>query len=267
MSPTLDRRRALVSLTGLGLGGLITTGSAHAQSTPEGESGPTIVVPVTGRAAAPATHAIGQIVLRAQAQFYPVDDAASQPTATEAEAVVVTQSQLDTLVGMLIAKGLDSEKILTSANEAEFTGGYFGPGTGVIAFQLEGEEIKTLKLLFQTVTAGAGELGLLYDPPCAMYLADSCEDLRADAFADAVERGRDEANLMASALGLQVGDLVRATKQYVSYGPAAYGTYSDSCDDLIDFASAVRSYLPTYDPTLPNEFTVYAQVELVFAAS
>jgi hypothetical protein len=63
MSPTLDRRRAIVSLAGIGAAGLATSRSTLAQATPTSEAssgeGAGIVVTVTGSASAPATHAIG----------------------------------------------------------------------------------------------------------------------------------------------------------------------------------------------------------------
>ena len=78
MSPTLDRRRAIVSLAGIGVAGFATSRSALAQSTPAAETTPAdgaaIVVTVTGSASAPATHAIGQIILRAQYSPMPTDE-------------------------------------------------------------------------------------------------------------------------------------------------------------------------------------------------
>jgi uncharacterized protein YggE len=273
MSPTLDRRRAITSLSALGLGGLATINSTHAQATPdaEEENAATIVVTATGRASAPATTAIGQIVFRSTAVPIPIEDGPATEPAVDApvpEYGIVAQSDLDVVVAALVAQGVDPSAILSAASNSGTVTSYFGYGTGVVVFQLNGEEIKTLQFLLD-VAAGAGSDVLLQnDPPGAMYLADECLDLRQDAFTDAVVRGREEASMIASALGVELGNLVKATKQMVSYGPAAYtATIGDSCDDLINLGSALRTYMPMFDPTLPNEFGVYATLELVFGTA
>jgi hypothetical protein len=144
----------------------------------------------------------------------------------------------------------------------------FGPGTAVVVFQLDGEQIKTLPDAYEAATAVVTERGLSFDPPGAMLLADTCQDLRGEAFRDAVVQGTDEAMLMADALGVGLGELKLARKQSVSFGPAAYGyTSSDACEDLVKLGTAVRSFLPAWDATLPNEFMVYAMVELTFATA
>jgi uncharacterized protein YggE len=240
--------------------------SALAQGTPGADSDSdqhaTIVVTVTGSASAPATHAIGQIVVRGQYPPMPIDDANAKPdVATPQIAADVVQD----IVDALLAQGVDRALILTSTTEVGIGGGMFGPGTAVVVFQLDGEQIKTLPTVLEAATAVVTERQLAFDPPGVMLLTDTCQDLRAAAFQDAIARGSDEATLMADALGVALGDLIQARKQSVSFGPAAYGfTASDACEDLVDLGTAVRSYLPTWDATMPNEFTVYAMVELTF---
>ncbi len=69
-------------------------------------------------------------------------------------------------------------------------------------------------------------------------------------------------------MGVEISGLRQARKQSVSFGPAAYGyTASDACDDLVDLGTALRAYLPPFDPSLPNEFAVFAMVELTFATT
>ena len=269
MSPTLDRRRAIVSLAGIGAAGFATSRTAFAQSTPAAEATPAdgaaIVVTVTGSASAPATHAIGQIVMRAQYSPMPPDD----PTAaSDVAAPEVGAADVQAVVDALVAQGIDQAQILTNINSAGVGGGMFGPGTAVVVFQLDGEQIKTLPDAYEAATAVVTERGLSFDPPGAMLLADTCQDLRAEAFRDAVVQGTDEAMLMADALGVGLGELKLARKQSVSFGPAAYGyTSSDACEDLVNLGTAVRSFLPAWDATLPNEFTVFAMVELTFATA
>lgn len=272
MSPTVDRRHAIASLTGLGIAGIASARGVAAQASPSveerepAEPVPGIVVSGTGQASAPADRAIGQLVVRNQYGGMnpkgPEIEPAADPMATpEIPADVVAM-----MVDALVAGGVEPASILTS--DPEVTGGssYFGPGTAVIVFQVEGEGIETLGDLLGALTAIALEQGLTHDQPGAMLLSDACQDLRGAAYANAVEVARNEAALIAGALGVELGELIRAAKQSVSYGPAAYSLYpGDSCDNLVDLAAAVRTYLPPFDPSLPNEFTVYAMLELTFA--
>ena len=138
----------------------------------------------------------------------------------------------------------------------------------MVVFQLNGEQIKTLPIALEIGIRAVAERGLLFDQPGAMYLADTCQDLRAAAYQDAVAQGMAEATLLADATGVSLAGLKQAKKQSVSFGPAAFSYgQSDGCEDLIDLGIAARTYLPGYDATLPNEFTVYAMVELTFATA
>lgn len=268
MSPTLDRRRAIVSLAGIGAAGFVSAHTVTAQGTPTVDQipgqGPSVVVTATGSASAPATHAIAQIIVRAQYGPVPLEEEPGlSPPQTAPE---VSADDVAAIVAALVEEGLDESMILSTSSEGGFGGGYFGPGSAVIAFQLDNEQIKTLPNLLKVATETATDLDLVFDQPGTMYLSDTCDDLRAAAFQDAVEKGTEEAMLLADAMGVTLAGLSQARKQSVSFGPAALGyTASDACDDLVDLGTAVRSYLPPYDATLPNEFVVYAMVELTFS--
>jgi uncharacterized protein YggE len=266
MSPTFDRRRAIVSLAGMGAASLISARTVTAQETPTldmmPDHGPAIVVTVTGSASAPADHAIAQIIIRAQFAPSPIEEPQPSPVPTVPE---VSADDVAAVVDALVEEGVDESMILTTSTEGGFGSGYFGPGTAVIVFQLDNEQIKTLPKLLGVATETVTNLGLLFDQPGAMYLSDTCEDLRAAAFRDAVEKGTEEASLLADAMQVSLAELWLARKQAVSYGPAAYGfSASDACEDLVDLGTATRTYLPPFDITLPNEFVVYAMVELTF---
>ena len=274
MSPTLDRRRAIASIAGLGVAGLASTRVATAQASPTVEEFaaldnlPGIVVPVTGRAFAPADCAIGQLIVRAQfwgpKQIDPMSEAPADPMATPEISMDVITMMADALV----EAGVDPANILTTDPTVAGGSSFFGPGSAVVVFQVEGEGIKTIGSLLEMLTMITVEQGLMHDQPGWMLLSDACNDLRGQAYANAVEVGRQEAELIAGALGVELGELIRAAKQSVSFGPAAFGTYpGDSCENLVDLGSAVRSYLPPFDASMPNEFTVYAMVELTFAFS
>jgi uncharacterized protein YggE len=272
MSPTLDRRHAIASLAGIGMAGVTSARLAVAQASPTVEEQspvdplPGIVVPVTGRASAPADRAIGQLIVRAQYGGPKPIDAASEAPVNPLATPEVPVDVIAMMVDALVEAGVDQANILTTDLSQTSGSGYFGPGSAVVVFQVEGEGIKTLGNLLTMLTGIVTEQGLIYDQPGAMLLSDACQDLRGQAYADAVEVGRQEAELIAGALGVELGELIRAAKQSVSFGPAAYGMYpGDSCDNLVDLGTAVRTYLPPFDASLPNEFTVYAMIELTFA--
>lgn len=270
MSPTLDRRRAIASFAGIGIASAASMRSATAQATPTLELAPatevdgtSIIVTVTGAASAPADYVIAQIVIRAGFSDVPLDY--SQSPEGIGSPLVVTRGDVDAVAAVLIENGVDQTQVLTSAAEAGIGGGYFGPGTGIVVFQLDGEQIKTLPLLLAAATDAVTGLGYMFDQPGAMYLARSCQDQRAEAYANAVQVGREEAQLLATALGVEIEGLKQARKLAVSFGPAAYSvSSSDSCGDLVDLGSAIRTYLPPFDVSITSEFIVYAMLELTF---
>jgi subtilisin family serine protease len=223
---------------------------------------PSIVVTSTGSGSAAAVSAIAQIILRPPyaPPMEPPDPAAVIPMATPG----VEIAQVDAVVAALVAAGVNEADIRTNV-AGPSTGGMFGPGSAVIVFQLDGDAVGSLSDLLAVATSTATEFGLAADPPGAMYLADSCQDVRAIAFADAVEQGNQEAALIAEALGVEITRLLQARKISISFGPIAYGySGSDACEDLVDLESAARTYLPTFDATFPVEFSVYAMMELTF---
>lgn len=266
MSPTLDRRRAIVSLAGIGAAGVVSTRSVTAQGTPAVDmisgQGPTIVVTATGSASTPATHAIAQLIIRGQYGPVPLEE---EPGISPPAAPEVSADDVAAVVAALVEEGLDESMILSTSTDSGLGGGYFGPGSAVIVFQLDNEQIKTLPNLLEIATKKVTDLALMFDQPGAMYLSDACEEVRAAAFQDTVEKGTEEASLLADAMGVAIAGLSQARKQTVAYGPPDVGyTASDDCDDLIDLGTAVRSYLPPYDATLPIEFVIYAVVEFTF---
>jgi len=272
MSPTLDRRHAIASLAGFGIAGIASAQALATQSTPTADpslditgsiGGAVIAVSATGRASAPADRAIGQLVVRNQ---YGGKDPKGPMPADAAATPEVSSDVASMFVDALIEAGVAEASIVTIVPDETGGSSYFGPGTAVVVFQVEGEGIKTLGSLLGALTAIALEQGLMYDQPGAMLLSDACQDLRGSAYVDAVAVGQQEATLIADALGVELGELVRAAKQSISFGPASYGmSPSDACDDLVDLGSAVRTYLPPFDPSMTNEFTVYAAIELTFA--
>ena len=266
MSPTLDRRRAIVSLAGIGTAGLATSRSTLAQATPTSEAssgeGAGIVVTVTGSASAPATHAIGQIVIRNQYAPMPPDDPTAKGTVSAPE---VSAEDVQAVVDALIAQGIDQVRILTNINSAGVGGGMFGPGTAVVVFQLDGEQIKTLPDAFEAATSVVEERGLT---------RSAGRDAAGRYLPGPPRRGLPGCSRAGTGRGRVDGGCPRrrtrrtnpARKQSVSFGPAAYGyTSSDACEDLVNLGTAVRGSLPSWDATLPNEFTVFAMVELTFA--
>jgi len=261
MSPTLDRRRALTSLAGLGAAGFVATKDAVAQATPSTRTAEeaTIVVTATGRADAPATVAIGQVVVRASSALNPVDDSGYGTP----DLAVVSQDDIDTLIGALTDFGIDSSDILSSISPAG--GGYFGPSSAVIIFQVRGEAIKTLAKALKAVTDAAIAQGVPPDPPSAMMLAESCDDMRGEAFVNAVAAARADAELLATATGVGLGPMIQATKLSISYGQAYTTGQEDTCDALVDLGTALRTYLPQFDASAPNVFSVLASVQLTFA--
>jgi uncharacterized protein YggE len=103
------------------------------------------------------------------------------------------------------------------------------------------------------------------DPPSAMMLAESCDDMRGEAFVNAVAAARADAELLAAATDVGLGPMIQATKLSISYGQAYTTGQEDTCEALVDLGTALRTYLPQFDASAPNVFSVLASVQLTFA--
>ncbi len=278
-SSAISRRRALVSISGLGLAacGVAVAGRTVAAqdnggspgapaATVQDTSGPVVVASGGGAASAPADRVLIQLIARSTDSYgkgYD-DPSLSEPDAEDGTAVPgPTEDVLQAAVDVLTEAGVDDGDILVVPADGATASTYFGAGAGMVGAELSGQQLASLPEIMQDIAAALTEQGLLVDQPMAAYLADGCADLRAEALAAAVAAAREDAEALAAALGVEVTTLHRATEQGYAYAPYAYtGATGDGCGSLPELADLPRTYLAVYDPSAPLELTVTATVEL-----
>lgn len=279
MSASLSRRHALVSLGIIATGGVATlatgrSAGAAQQDTPASPTtadltggNPVVVATGSGSAEAPADRALVQIIARST-MGYPVKGGMEGDVASpvaEGVAPAVTEEQLQAAVSVFRDAGIAEEMILVVGGDANPASGYFGPGVGMIGVEVASAQFEDLPSLVDNAKAALEAEGLMVDAPTAMYLAAACEDLRGEALQNAVVAAREDAEMLAAALEVEIIGLRKATEFGYSFGPYAYTIApGDTCDSLPALEDLPRTYLPVYDRTMDPVFMVYATVELTY---
>ena len=279
MPASLSRRRALVALGAIATGGVATfTGSrtvwAAQQDQPVSPTsadtligGPVVVATGSGSAEATADRALIQIIARST-MAYPskggMEGDVASPVA-EGAAPSVSEEQLQAAASVFLDAGIAQDKVLIVGGDANPASGFFGPGVGMIGVEVDSAQLADLPALIDSAKAALEAEGLRVDVPTAMYLADTCEDLRGEALRNAVAAAREDAETLAAALEVEIVGLRKATEFGYSFGPYAYTiSPGDSCDALPALEDLPRTYLPVYDRTMDPVFMVFATVELTF---
>lgn len=271
----VSRRRVLAALAGIGVVSVAGVGrEAVAQegagsgpggpyTTAQDAAGPVVVASGTGSASAPADRVLIQLIARSGDYYGKSGPGISEPIDGTPTAGPSDES-LQVAVDVLTEAGVSEDDILVVPSDGASASSFFGPGAGMIGAEVSGEQLESLPEIMRGAVAALTEQGLIVDQPLAMFLADGCTDLRGEALTAAVAAAREDAEALAAALGVEITTLHRATEHGYSYGPYAYVSGpSDSCDALPELADLPRTYLATYDPSAPLEFTVVASIELI----
>lgn len=228
--------------------------------------GATIDVVGTGEASAEATGGILQFVLRTDGSAGGKTD----PTGTF-EPSAVTEEQVAAVVEAVTQGGVPEAAIVSAIAGSAFTAGAFGPGTAVVAAQLDENMLAQVDRIIERAGEAGTAAGLLFDPVNVAYVLPDCASLEEAALADAVADGEAQARSLADALGVTLGPLVKATKQPSYGGPGYYGAGAGGggtvCQETPTLEDGLRSYFPAYDATRRGEVELYAQVGLSFAIS
>ncbi len=213
---------------------------------------PSIVVTGNGEASAPAKSAIMQVVVRGA-----IDPAAAGgPVPTIPPPL--TGEQVQPVIDAIVAAGIAEDAIEVKITEG--FAGTFGPGTAEIRIAIAREELGLMPDLLEAVTAPVD--GLTVDAVNAGYEAADCAPLvrraRKAAAVDAEKRARG----LAEAVGLELGDILLVAESPVYAGAPGVGCTPPSPGFQ---AGGTGTYLPVYDPALPAEVEVYAQLNMAYA--
>lgn len=278
----LTRRRALVTAAGAAAAGIAlsaNTRPAGAQASggygdglmASSQAIDGIVVNGVGSASAPATSAVIQYMLRYDPNL-PIPEGAATPAPgmgaggyAGGSYPAPDEAALAPVAEALVNAGVPDDKVEIFPG-AGIGSGPFGPGTAVVAALIdESALLGDLNAIVAAGSTAATEAGLAIDQVGAVFNTDSCGDLSDQALAAAIANARAQAETLATALGVTLGDLDGATMQpsysaYSGYMPGATG-----CDGIPSLENAGTAYFPMYTATADPQFSITANVTLSFA--
>jgi uncharacterized protein YggE len=262
----MEWKRARSLFAPLALAGLLTAGIATPiaaqESTPVAGGSGVIEVGGTGEAEAEAVGAVLQFILRAQFQPEVEPEADSKFGTTEQPEV--TEEQVAAVVDALLAAGVPEEKIGSAIQPSGPYSGMFGYGAGVVTAELDEELLGQIEEIADAAVAAGEESGVIFDPVNVAYAVEDCEALEREALADAVADGQAQAAMLADVLGVELGSLVKASKQATYGGYYGGGPSSTACDLQPSFEDALSLYLSPFDPSKAGEVEVYSQILLTY---
>lgn len=244
------RYRAVVAMLAVLLIGLspVSTFSRASALQPVPGLGEGIVVTGLGIANGPASEADIEVVIGAD-QYGPMPSAMSE-------------DDIAPIVAAIVAAGVAEAgiEITIPATNSMFTGP--GPGGARLRFQIAVPTQSGMTELAETIQAATQEARLSVQHIGARYLSDDCAALQQAAADAAVADGRERAERLARSLGVELGELVQAM-ELAYFDPAGGG----SCGLRIPgmFGQYGPGMEQPFDPALPVEATVSAQITLTFA--
>jgi len=217
---------------------------------------PSVVALGTGEAVAPAESGRLQFVVRAVDPF--ALSGGEVPPMGPGQTPPLTEAQVRPVADALVAVGVPEEAVAIIVNPA--FGGPFGPGAAQILVDLEGDELARAADLAEAATTAAGPYGLYIESIGAGFRIERCEELIAEARAAAAEDGRDRAETLAEALGVELGPLLLASEVPGYNDGSGFGC---SAAPPVPGTSGIV-YYPPFDPSAEPVVEAYVQLNLAY---
>lgn len=180
----------------------------------------------------------------------------------------LTESDLAPVIDAITSQGLARERIQVFA--PAITSMYSGPvasGGAQLRFTIFDPTAETLSTLVAAVSGATTAIGASVQHIGVHYARQDCNAMEAEALAMAVNDAKARAESMAAALGVDLGPLTQAAETgYFGFIGLGSGV---TCDPVLPetYSQFGSGMLPPFDPSLPVEAVVYAQVTLTYAMS
>ncbi|MCC6705352.1 MAG: SIMPL domain-containing protein [Thermomicrobiales bacterium] len=272
-APRLSRRylAAVAGSTALALAGWERVSARQQAGDAAGQVAadpmPGITVTGSGRASAPADRGILQLLVR----YGPASPAIKSSSESASgyyggsDIPAPDDDALSNVVNSLVDNGIDRERILTVIGSSTMYG-LFGPGVSVIAAELDAELAAGLEDIVETAVEAAKATDLSFDQAGVVFSAESCQDVSDAAYLDAIEDGRAQADAIALALGVQVGELIGVTANapWSSYTRYDGGGVGNGCGAPFELEDGLTSYFPSFNPGAEPEFSLTVSLVLTF---
>jgi hypothetical protein len=254
MRGTLPRRIAGTFILG------IVLFFPHLASAQEGIATGSLTVTGYGQASGPAD----------LATVYLTISSASAMMGPPAPASAEDREAMDPVVDALVAAGIDETSIEVITGPSVMSASWYGPATAIIRFDLTDPTAETMSAAIEAATDAAAD-GRLFIGGMSVHLrSDDCAALERDAREAAVTDARARAEVMGELTDLLPGETLSVRD--ISFTPESGFVY---VNPVLSGCSPVApdTFLPDmfgpipYDMTQEPTVTVYAQVEMTFAAS
>lgn len=232
---------------------LVVSGWSFAAFAPGGFAG-SAQAQTDGAPAGRTVRAQGQGVATMPAESLTVRFVFGNDQYSETGPVPITEEQLQPVIDALIGISVDAGSVSVVALPI-----MYGP-PGVLALQIVVAQPTTdwVQQIVDTGSSAAGAAGLMTYEVGGRFSVSDCGPLVAQAQFAAVENAQQQADALAAALGVAVGDWVVAAI-------SPYYSESGECQAYVDPYG--QMYFPPIDFTRPMEVRVMANVEVTYAAN
>ena len=274
-TPRLSRRgfaamagAAAMALTGHQIASAQQAGGQAAGSGPgfSLEGGTGITVTGNGRATAEVESGVLQFLVRLGPEA-----AASKGGAGGGEYYGGTdipapdEDALTNVVNALVEAGIPADQVLTWIGTSGVYG-MFGPGVSVVAAGLDAVAVGNLEEIVRAATEAGRETDLSFDQVGVVFATGDCDSVSDAAYLAAIEDGRVQAEAVARALGVELGDLVgvSANTPWSAYSRYDGGGSGNGCAAAFEIEDAFSNYFQSYMPGTDPVFALSVTVTLTF---
>ena len=206
-----------------------------------------------GRAYAP----IGQaaIILSYALNYYP--ETFPDENGTVALPPVVQESDLNTAVDALVGAGIARSAISVTRDT-------YSPQSLRIVVRVDSPTRDRIGTLVDLANAAVAKDNRFYTNPAGVvYTARDCQAAENTARQLAVTEAQNQVAAMASAVGVQTGELIGGSGSVIwSYSSPSSGSCPTSLDEILNYVGLYGTQ--TYDPSLSPQVPVDANVSLTY---
>lgn len=170
----------------------------------------------------------------------------------------LTAAQLRPVAAAVAAAGATTRRV--EVLPGPVVGGPFGPGAAQILVDLTRTTLPLGDELVAAAVAAAGANGLFVESVGGGFEPADCDGLLGEAREAAAADARRRAEGVATAFGVEVGDLLLASEAPFYDGGGGFG-----CGTLVAGGTQGGTYFPPFDPSVPPTVRVYAQINASYA--
>ncbi|MBW4660157.1 MAG: SIMPL domain-containing protein [Drouetiella hepatica Uher 2000/2452] len=197
---------------------------------------------------------------------YPVSDpAASGAELPEPPPIPpLTEEILKPFVAALVAAGVPASDITVEMGDVPGASpyNYYGEGSAAIAFDLAEPTSDRVEEIMAAAQEATSDKLYLQDRYIG-YVTNSCDDMEAQAYIAAVADARDRAQILATAMQVEMSQISSVAEMPVTLGSTPYPSPCD-LENLPQAAAYGYSTLSYYDPSAPVEVTLQRDLYVTY---